>query len=287
MKNGPREVWVKRSAVRLAVREFPGGRPPIVFLHGLASSSRIFDQVIRHLVPDHRCVAFDQRGHGRSSKPDSGFGFDQTAADCAAVIQRLRLGRPVLVGHSWGASVALATAARYPKRISKLVLVDGGMMSLRERMDWKTAKQQLAPPRLDGVQIDEYLGMVRGFYGSVLKWTPEIEAVFRSYVRVDGSGHIRPNLSFRNHLRILRAMWEENTFGLLRKVRAPILIIAAKTKGAKGMEKRFLEAKQEVVPRIRALGLRVEWMEGIHDLPLQKPAALARRIRRFASTMDS
>src|SRR6266545_2797521 len=110
--------------VRLAVREWPSGGPSILLLHGLASSSHIWDLVAPRLAPRFRVVAYDQRGHGLSGKPSSGYGFDRLVADAAAVIRSLGLRRPVLV--------------------------DGGFLSMRDGMDWRTAPDDAGPTPAEG-----------------------------------------------------------------------------------------------------------------------------------------
>src|SRR5207247_8463821 len=124
------------GGVRLAVREWPGEGPSILLLHGLASSSHIWDLVAPRLAPRFRVVAYDQRGHGLSGKPSSGYGFDRLIADATEVIRTLGLGRPVVAGHSGGANVALQLAADRPRLVSGDVLVDGGVRSMRARLGW-------------------------------------------------------------------------------------------------------------------------------------------------------
>src|SRR5213593_3411532 len=113
------------GGARLAVREWPGEGPSILLLHGLASSSHIWDLVAPRLAPRFRVVAYDLRGHGLSGKPSSGYGFDRMVADAVAVIRALRLRKPVAVGHSWGANVALQLAVDRPRLVSRVVLIDG------------------------------------------------------------------------------------------------------------------------------------------------------------------
>src|SRR6266511_1840064 len=120
--------------VRLAVREWPSGGPSILLLHGLASSSHIWDLVAPRLAPRFRVVAYDQRGHGLSGKPSSGYGFDRLIADAVAVIRTLELERAEVVGHSWGANVALQHAVDRPRLVSREDLVDRGFLSMRHRM---------------------------------------------------------------------------------------------------------------------------------------------------------
>jgi pimeloyl-ACP methyl ester carboxylesterase len=220
---------VDADGVRLAARAWPGEGRGVLMLHGLASSSHIWNLVAPRLARGHRVVAFDQRGHGRSGKPSSGYGFERTTADAVAVIRGAGLRRPVVVGHSWGANVALELAVRHPRRVGGAVLVDGGFLRLRDRMDWPTAKERLAPPDLRGTPVHEFLEMTRYFLHGQVEITPQVEAVFLSLMRLDRDGNIHPRLSRANHLRILRALWEQDALALLRRVRVPTLVLAVRS----------------------------------------------------------
>lgn len=282
---------LERSAmgdgVRLHVREWPAAGEPVLLLHGLASSSHIWDLVAPRLASaGRRAVAYDLRGHGRSGKPSRGYGFDRTTADARALIRGLRLSRPLVVGHSWGANVALELAVRHPRLVSGVVLVDGGFLSLRERFEWAAARETLAPPPISGTPLSEALGWVHRELGRSLRVTAAIEGVFLSLMRVDRQGRIHPRLSRANHLRILRALWEQDTSGLLRRVRVPALVLAVRTTPGAPDSAGFAEEKARAAAAVRAIGgpVRFEWIDGIHDLPLQRPAALARRILRAAET---
>jgi len=279
------ERTIESDGVRLHVREWPTRGPSTLLLHGLASSSRIWDLVAPRLGrAGVRAVAYDQRGHGRSGKPAFGYGFERTAGDAAAVIRALGLGRPVVVGHSWGANVALELAVRHPRSVRALVLVDGGFSGLRERLDWQTAKRLLAPPEIAWTPVQRYLGWGRSHLGRVVHLTPEVEAILLSFVRVDRHGRIHPRLSRANHLRILRALWEQETTQMLRRVGAPTLVLAVRSGSAGTDSTGFAQAKARAARDVRAIGdpVRFEWIDGIHDLPLQRPEALAGRIVRAA-----
>jgi len=272
------------GGVRLAVREWPGHGPALLLLHGLASSSHIWDLVAPRLARRFRVVAYDQRGHGLSGKPSSSYGFDRLTADAASVIRTLRLGRPIVVGHSWGANVALQLAVDRPRMVAGAVLIDGGFLSLRDRMDWKTARTTLAPPELKGMPLEEFRRGMRAFTRGALEVTPEVEAVFLSLMRVDRDGNIHPRLSRTNHIRILRALWEQDAVSLLGRVRVPTLVLAVRSAPGSVDSAGFMEEKERAAKVVRRIGgpLRFEWIEGIHDIPLQRPEAVARRIERFA-----
>jgi pimeloyl-ACP methyl ester carboxylesterase len=260
----------------------------VLLIHGLASSSHIWDLVAPLLSgAGLRAVAYDQRGHGRSGKPSSGYGFDRTAADAAAVIGSTHLGPTVAVGHSWGANVALELAVRYPRHVQGAILVDGGFLNLRDRFDWPTAREVLAPPNLAGTPLHEFLEMIRYFLGGQVEITHEVEAVFLSLMRVDAHGNIHPRLSRSNHLRILRALWEQDALALLRRVRVPTLTLAVRSPRGSTDSAGFMQDKERAAGAVRAIGtpVRFEWIDGIHDIPIQRPRALAGRIRRFANAI--
>jgi pimeloyl-ACP methyl ester carboxylesterase len=276
------ERWfdvVGDDGVRLRAREVPGpsgDAPGLILHHGLASSQRIWDLMLPALSRRFRVVTYDARGHGLSAKPSSGFGFDHVREDAIAVIRAARLRRPAIVGHSWGAMAALDLAAERPRAVSAAVLIDGGIFTMRENYrSWPEAKRALAPPMIAGTPLATFRREVgRRFPVPV---TPQIEEIVLSLMRVDGEGRIHPRLSRANHLRILHAIWEQDVVGLHERLTVPTLAILAH-----GGDADFDAAKRLGVARLRRAGspARISWMEGIHDLPLQKPGALASRITR-------
>jgi pimeloyl-ACP methyl ester carboxylesterase len=171
--------------------------------------------------------------------------------------------------------------------VSGAVLVDGGFLNLRDRFDWQTAKEALAPPNLAGTPVHEFLETIHYFLHGQVEITPDVEAVFLSLMRVDGHGNIHPRLSRANHLRILRALWEQDTLGLLRRARVPTLVLAVRTPAGTPDSAGFAREKERAARAVRAIGgaVHLEWVRGIHDLPLQRPQALADRIRRFAEAV--
>ncbi len=98
---------------------------PVVFVHGMACSADIWDAQLAYTARTRRAIAIDLRGHGTSTPPaDDDYSPASCAADLFAVLEALKLDRIVLVGHSFGACVALAAAAAQPNSIAQLILVD-------------------------------------------------------------------------------------------------------------------------------------------------------------------
>src|SRR5262245_5740144 len=111
----PTETFLTTNSLRLHLRDWggPEATPPILLVHGLASNARIWDLVAPLLARDFRVAAIDQRGHGLTDKPADGYDFATIAGDLAGAIGALGWARTLVVGHSWGANVALQLAADY------------------------------------------------------------------------------------------------------------------------------------------------------------------------------
>ena len=94
-----------------------------VFVHSWAVSSELWQYQMIYLA-DHgiRCVAYDQRGHGRSSDPGRGYDVDTLADDLAAVIEQLNLREVTLVGHSMGCGEITRYLSRHGTRDRKTVV---------------------------------------------------------------------------------------------------------------------------------------------------------------------
>jgi pimeloyl-ACP methyl ester carboxylesterase len=272
------------DGVRLATRTWSGppDGPAYVLHHGLASSQRIWDLIVPGLARDATVVTFDARGHGETSKPSSGYGFDHTVADAAAVLKSTRRKQRILVGHSWGAMVALEVAARKPSAVSGVVLIDGGVGTMRDGfVSWAEAREALAPPQLAGMPADEFRAMVPRFFGDAVDVTPQVIDIVMSVMRMDAAGRIRPRLTRANHMRILRAIWEQDPAAMHIGLRVPALAILAASGDAE-----WDARKREGIQTLRKEGAKtkVAWIEGIHDLPLQHPRELVRRVRAFERT---
>src|SRR4051794_4908927 len=96
----------------VAVWDWPGAGPPLLFAHATGFHGRCWDQVIRRL-PGRRAIALDFRGHGRSSKPEPPYPWREFGEDLAEVARQLDLRDAVGVGHSMGGhSIVLAAALR-------------------------------------------------------------------------------------------------------------------------------------------------------------------------------
>ncbi|TRW81202.1 alpha/beta hydrolase [Mycolicibacterium sp. 018/SC-01/001] len=113
-----------RDGVRLHTEVFgPQDAPAVVLAHGITCSLRVWAYQIADLARDHRVIAFDHRGHGRSGVPPrrGGYSIDHLAGDLDAVLgATLAPGeRAVIAGHSMGGIAITSWAERYPDRVAE------------------------------------------------------------------------------------------------------------------------------------------------------------------------
>jgi pimeloyl-ACP methyl ester carboxylesterase len=119
------DAIIDRDGVRLGVSD-DGDGIPVVLLHGLTATRRYVVMGSRALERSgHRVVAYDARGHGRSTPaPDpSRYGYDDLGRDLVAVLDALGIDRAVLAGASMGAHTILWLALRAPERVAGLVVI--------------------------------------------------------------------------------------------------------------------------------------------------------------------
>src|SRR5688572_14046447 len=101
-----------------------GVEQTIVFQHGFAGIAESWEFQINHFAPNYRVVVPEMRGHGQSDAPFTDYSMADAVTDMHAVFEYLKLPEKIiLVGHSFGGSVCVEYANRYPERIDKLILV--------------------------------------------------------------------------------------------------------------------------------------------------------------------
>ncbi|MGA9276831.1 alpha/beta fold hydrolase [Ilumatobacter sp.] len=240
--------------------------------HGLASNARLWDGVAHRLAAlGHRVVTVDQRGHGRSSKPDDGYGVDNCADDLALLIDVLELERPAVAGQSWGGNVVLELGHRHPASVDQVACIDGGFIDLRARFpDWDDCVEALAPPRLAGTPIETIRTWLER---SAADWPEQGRAGTMANFELLTDGTAAPWLTFDRHLLVLRGLWEHTPSVVFPEVRVPTLLVAADTGDVAWSESkhRAVDEALDLLPRGRA----VWFSPAHHDVHAQQPAKVA------------
>ena len=103
--------------------ELSGAGSPLVLVAGLGLDVSEYGQLIDVLATRYRVLAFDNRGAGRTDKPDEPYSVRQMAADTAGLMKALGIERAHVVGMSLGGRIALELAFEFPERVRSLILV--------------------------------------------------------------------------------------------------------------------------------------------------------------------
>lgn len=125
-------AWFESDVIANGIRLHyyrTGGRggndkPPLIIVTGVTDMGMGYARIARALEDRYDVIMYDKRGHGYSEKVETGYTFEEHAADLVELITVLGVARPSVLAHSGGAAAALIAAADYPDLMSSLILYD-------------------------------------------------------------------------------------------------------------------------------------------------------------------
>lgn len=257
---------------RVKISYFEAGSPsgiPLIMLHGLADSWRIFERLISHLPESIHVYAMTQRGHGDSSRPESGYGTGDFEEDLVMFMDALGIERAVILGASSGGFPARSFAVSHPERTLGLVLLGSpatlkGIPAVQEIWDSKISR--LTDP-VDPEFVEEFAK------GTLSKPVP------REFLEV----------VLEENLKLPARVWRDTTEGImseefpgtLGRISAPTLIIWGDQDGL--LSKRSQEEMAQVIPDSRLVVLR----EAGHLLYFEDPEGVALHVADFVEEVQS
>ena len=227
-----------------------------LLVHGLTASSRSWAQFGPQLAArGWYVVAPDLRGRGLSSKPPRGYNVGVHASDLLAICDRLGVEQVALIGHSLGAVIGMYTAAFFPARVSKLVMVDAG-----GKIPDDTAQAISASVNRLGTvfpSLDAYLTAMSAL--PMLTWNPFWEQYFRYDADVQPDGTVISRVPKAAIQEESAALFFTKSEILPEHVTAPALIVRAST-GLLGPDKGYILPREEA-ERLAAVMPDARWVE--------------------------
>ncbi|GLB28616.1 acyl-CoA esterase [Lacrimispora amygdalina] len=112
------------SKVDLFYYDTKGEKPVMICLHGMYGRAETWSDFISHYADKYRVIAPDLRGHGRSSKPDGYYTYEEMGEDVVELMDRLGIKQAILVGHSMGGGIVGYIASKYPDKIRAAAILD-------------------------------------------------------------------------------------------------------------------------------------------------------------------
>jgi pimeloyl-ACP methyl ester carboxylesterase len=283
----PIDGWLERDGVKLHYLDWkpesdPERLPPLVLLHGLSSNARYWERLARRL-PGRRLIALDQRGHGLTGPPPhapafpTGYAMEQLLDDVVFLISELGLRGPVVVGHSWGATVALELVGTRSGITSGLVFIDGPVQSASNLFSWEEAQTLMQPPLPRFATFEDAISQSRrDFEGT---WDQDLESFVKARIVAEG-GALVLTLTAPVRLELLRGLYESQPDVLWPRVNVPAAALLARHGPARVSRSREVGAQRLA---LMAPNVEVLWFESPHDIPLFMPAEVASAIEDVAS----
>jgi pimeloyl-ACP methyl ester carboxylesterase len=253
----------------------------VVLIHGVTGDlSTWYIGVMPSLAKEFRVTAFDLRGHGYSEATPSGYTSAHMAADLDALMENLGIKKAHVVGHSFGATVALHTAVLYPDRVASLVLADPGLPALQSFIDlkqWPYLRDAQAMLKKRGLSIpdDKFSDLVY-----IARQTLSVPRLFPFGLRKQAE---RSNRRLQRLLDTTSALTEAQevaglTLERIGEVRQPTLVIFGET------SRWLLTAHhlQEMMPNCRLVIVK----KAAHFFALSKPKVMVRHVRKFLGELN-
>jgi 3-oxoadipate enol-lactonase len=243
--------------------EVAGTGQPLVFIHGLGSSTRDWEAQVAEFSKSYRVITFDLRGHGRSDKPAGPYSPPQFAADLAGLLQTLKVPAAHLVGLSLGGGVAFQFALDYPAVVRSLTLVN-------------TAPTLSADPAVAEREVERRVGIVRqmGMRGMG-------QALSTALFPKPEQGDLRETFVERwaendpeAYIAATRSMLGFDVTARLGAITCPVLIIASDQDYGPVADK---EAYRRLMPNARLVVIP----DAHHALPMEQPEAFNAVLAEF------
>ena len=155
MPGEPKDAtYIEVEGTRVRYRD-TGEGPPVIMIHGFASSLETWDLVQPIIAKNHRVISLDLKGFGWTDRPEGDYSPWAEAKIVRALMDRRGIDRAAIVAHSWGSSVALALALGAPERVTKIALYDAWVYEDQIPTFFRLARRQGLGEFLFGVYYKE------------------------------------------------------------------------------------------------------------------------------------
>jgi esterase len=250
--------------------------PKLVFLHGLMGSGANFRSIAKAFESEYHILTFDQRGHGRSFQPDSGYHPRDFASDLKKILDDLQWERIHLVGHSMGGRNAVEFAAHFAQRVISLVIVDIGPESSTGAIGRIQKLLDLVPTPFDSRTAARNFFELE--YPQRISFNPQPEVVsrfFLSNIEEKPDGKYDWRFAKDAIFSAMREGRQEDRWDALGNLRMPVLVIRGET--SKDLPRDVFDKMLSLLPN----GRGVEVPGAGHWVHADQPEAFKTALKQF------
>jgi pimeloyl-ACP methyl ester carboxylesterase len=256
----------------------PSGQK-LVFLHGLMGSAANWRRIAQAFEAEFNILTFDQRGHGRSFQPATGYRPYDYAQDLAKILDDLGWDKIHLVGHSMGGRNALEFATHSAQRVKKLVIEDIGPDSSSYAINRIEQLLDLVPvPFANRTEAKDFF---ENQYPQKISFYPQPETVSRFFLsnieqKPDGTQNWR--FSKSAILESLREGRNGDRWDEFQNLRMPVMVMRGEF--SKDLPKDVYEKMLRVLPQ--AIGVEIKGAG--HWVHFEQPEAFILTLKNFLTT---
>ncbi|HET7577738.1 MAG TPA: alpha/beta hydrolase [Bacillales bacterium] len=255
--------------------------PTIVCLHGMGSTGLSFGELANLLLPDFHVVAFDLPGHGSSEPLSEELDYrpGRLAERIAAAIEKLGKSKVYLMGHSWGAHLALFYAKDYPVQIEGVILLDGGYFQLEDRGNALKKELENVEAFYETVRFPSWEAFIESEKSELPRWSDELEAASRAQV-IEKDGEIRLKVTPFTCKAVLKGIYAEPIGSVFSQIHTPVLLLRST------LPSEMEDSRQEAAHKLHTEIPDAEVhpiADTTHDIYRDAPAETAKIIKNWVS----
>jgi pimeloyl-ACP methyl ester carboxylesterase len=261
--------YVNGKDIKLAYIDFGGSGEDVVLLHGLMSRATSWYETALWMRESYHVIGFDQRGHGRSEKPNFNYSREIMIEDIALTMNNLGINDSIVIGHSMGGSIAWGLAVMHPNLVKALIIEDKSAQAPPKEAleDWEKFFKSWPVPF-------NCLKEARIFFGNL---HPTYADHFIELLEEKELGYY-PIFKFEHLLKILSLSFEKSRWDELEQIKCPTLIIKG---GDSGFQREHAEKMANMIKKCQL----IEIPNAGHVIHDDQPELFRNAVENFLSLL--
>lgn len=264
------ETYITANNIRTRVCEWGrSDKLTIVCVHGLGSSAYSFLELAHELEEQFHFISIDLPGHGKTQafRADDEYGIDNLTRWLKQVLDEICQGPVNFLAHSWGGCIALHYAARYPERVKKMMLLDGGYhqnnYDCNSKVGFASEEEEISyyMQDFDGYRFSTLKEAVDAELSNYDRTSIWMQKAVKDLVRMNEDGVFVWHATGDTARGAIKSMCRYPTKDIYERVNCPIYLLAA-------LEPKEWEEKRRlwVEEFEKQTGAVVKWIKASHML---------------------
>lgn len=235
------------------------GLPSLVCLHGMTGDSKSFSGLIEYLINDFHLILLDNPGHGEtgSLELEDDYRLSSLVNRVYQVIQKITNKPFYMLGHSWGADLALHLAKMFPNEIIGIILIDGGYV-FPEHVDGMSKEKALIGWKeyIESSIYDSWDEVVKEYQDyTTKKWDTSLDSlIISNFIKVKDKYILKADLF--SILAIIKAFYKEPCSTTYASIVCPVLLLHATIPTTDLSREKGIQLIEKSINNIKVKGIK-------------------------------